>query len=152
MSDEATTETTEEVKDKDVPKQLREALKRSNEENAKLRETVMSSAYAELGLDTQVGLGKAVSQVYEGETSLEALTKFVRDEYSYEAPVVPDNPETAGILAGQAQLDTASEGAGSVTPPTQQDQLAKAEAEGDYQTAMAIKSRTIEGWFQDSPE
>ena len=152
MSEE-TTETIEETETKDVPKQLREALKRSNDENAKLREQVMAKAFTDLGLDPTTGLGKAVSQVYDGDTSFEALAKFALEEYGHEAPAAPENAEqAAAVLSGQAQLDAASTGAGSVTPPTQQDQLATAEAEGDYDTAMRIKGQRIAGWFEGGPE
>lgn len=151
MSDEPT-ETTEETKD-DGPKQLRDALKREKETTAKLREQVMTGAYGELGLDPTKGLGKAIAREYDGETSLEGLAAYAKSEYEYEAPAAPENTEqAAAVLGGQAQLDAASTGAGSVTPPTQQDQLAKAEADGDYDTAMAIKGQRIAGWFEGSPE
>ena len=148
--DEATTETeiTEDAPKGDAPKQLRDALKRANAENTKLKGQIMAGAYEELGLDREAGLGKAINKEYDGETSLEALAAYAQAEYGYAPPVGTDHPEAGVITAQQAQLDAAAQGAGSVVPPTELDALAKAEAEGDAATSMAIKGNQVARMFQ----
>lgn len=148
--DEATTdtETTDEAPKGDAPKQLRDALKRANAENTKLKGQIMAGAYEELGLDRESGLGKAINKEYDGDTSLEALTAYAKDEYGYTPPVGTDHAEAGTITTQQAQLDAASQGAGSVIPPSEADALAAAEASGDVATSMAIKGDQVARMFQ----
>jgi hypothetical protein len=48
------------------PKQLREALKKSQAEVARLQSQAMTDAYAALGLDPEQGVGKAVAVTLDG--------------------------------------------------------------------------------------
>lgn len=148
--DEAITEieTTEDAPKGDAPKQLRDALKRANAENTKLKSQIMAGAYEELGLDPTTGLGKAIQKEYDGDTSVEGLAAYADNEYGYKPPVGTDHPEAGVITTQQAQLDAAAQSAGSVTPPTELDALAKAEAEGDAATSMAIKGNQVARMFQ----
>jgi hypothetical protein len=149
MADEEITETPDEKLNESGPiKQLRAAEKAAKAEASGYRTLLMKSAYAEIGLTSDNGLGKAIAKEYNGEPTTEALIKFAQDEYGYTKPVGEDHSEAQIIVAGQAALDQASEGSGSATPRATQDALAKAEAEGDNATRMAIKGKQVADWFK----
>lgn len=144
MTEETTTETSsDETAEVDGPKQLREALKRAQADNAKLTTQLMGRAYSEAGLDTSTGLGKAISKEYKGEPTVEALLAFAKEEYSYEPVAVPDNPQAATITAEQRKLDSVTSVSTSVVPLNEQDALRQAEQSGDFKTAGAIKAARL---------
>jgi hypothetical protein len=64
----------------------------------------------------------------------------VAEQFDYLGPA---NPIAQTITFEQNRLDEAAVGSGSVAAPTQQDELAKAEGRGDYDTAMKIKGDQI---------
>jgi hypothetical protein len=145
-----TEETTDEgsVKDSGPIKQLRAAEKAARAEAAEFRTLLMEGAYNQMGLNPDEGLGKAIAKEYDGKPTAEALAAYALDEYNYTAPAGQDHPDAAQITGQQAQLDTAAAGAGSVVAPKEEDILAKAEAEGDYKTTMAIKGNQVAQMFQ----
>ncbi len=129
--------------DPDEPKGLRKQLADAHAELKVYKTKDREAAFTDAGLDVSTGMGKAISQVYEGEVSSEAITKFAKDEYGYEIPVEETNPQVTEITQAQARLDGVTETAGSVADPKEGDVLAKAEAEGDYATTMAIKGQQL---------
>ncbi len=144
MSEETTTEVVEEEAEKETGKGLRAQLEASIAREKKLKSTILDSAYTAIGLDTSTGLGKAISKEYEGEASQDALTKYAKDEYDWEPPekeVV--HPQAEAIAQGQEQLEQIGQTAGSISTPTKGDDLAEAEAKGDYATTMAIKGQQV---------
>jgi len=145
------TETTETTVDPDEPKGLRKQLAEAHGRIKELNAEKLEGAYGELGLDTSKGFGKAIAKEYDGEVSKEALAGWLESEYDWkpEAVAPPANPVAAVINQTQAQIDAASEGAGSVpVTPTGAEALANAEAEGNYKQTMAIKSDQIANMFQ----
>ncbi len=129
-------------------KGLRKQLEASLEREKGYRTQLLSTAYADLDLDPKTGLGKAIAKEYDGEASAEALAAFAKAEYDYvytKPEAAPElNPQAEVIAQAQAALDQAGQTAGSVpVAPTEGDTLAKAEAEGDYATTMAIKSQQV---------
>ena len=152
MADEVTTDTEETTEgsatDSGPIKQLRAAEKAARQEAAEYKTLLMKGAYNDIGLNPNDGLGKAIAKEFDGKPTTEALAEYARAEYGYEKPIGSDHPEAATITGQQAQLDAASQGAGSVLPPKEADVLAKAEAEGDYKTSMAIKGNQVAQMFQ----
>ena len=139
-TDPATTDDAKSDDGKGLRKQLTETLK----QNAEYKTMLLSSAYTELGLDPTKELGKAIAKEYKGEPTLEALSAYAQDEYGYEAPAPSGDHTLAPVVAQQqARLDSVGATAGSIVPPTQSDALAKAEAEGDYATTLAIKGQQL---------
>jgi len=140
---EATTET-----DADSgPKALRDALARSKaeteaerEKNASLTNQLMEGVWDKVGLDPKQGLGLAIAEQYDGAPTVEALGEFA-SKYGHTMPEA-QTPATE-IAQAQATLDVAASSAGSVAVPSSADDLAKAEAEGDYATAMSIKNQRL---------
>ncbi len=157
MSEEATVETTEEAKEtgKGLRAQLEKqiaATKAEQEKSAGLRTQLLDRSYAELGLDPTKLVGKAIAEKYDGDATTEALAAFAKDEYGYEYAPAPDqHPQAQNIALGQAALDQVGNTAGSVVPPTQATELQEAEASGDYQKALQMKSKEMESWFQGPP-
>ncbi len=152
MSEEETTEVVEEEQ-KETGKGLRAQLEKTlagskakDDTIADLTTRILSGAYEQLNLDPTTGLGKAIAKEYDGDASFDGLAAYAKEEYGYEAPAVDEqHPQAQQIAQGQAALDQVGQTAGSIVPPTQQDALAKAEAEGDHATSMAIKSAQLEG-------
>ena len=126
-------------------KQLEDAIKERN----KLRTRILEGAYAELGLDPNTGLGKAIAKEYSGEASLDALSEYARDEYGWTPPEkVPESHPQAGVIQQEAErLDSIGAVAGSAPVETSKDLIAKAEAEGDFRTALAMKGQEMAKWF-----
>ena len=125
------------------------ATKDEQAKNAVLRTQLLDRSYTELGLDPTKLVGKAIAERYEGEPTTEALATFAKEEYGYEPlPVEAVHPQAQAIAQGQAALDQIGQTAGSVASPAEGDVLAKAEAEGDYATTMAIKGQQVADMFQ----
>ena len=145
--------TDEQLDNPDVgPAQLRAALKREREANAGLRAGQMTQVYAAVDLDPATGLGKAIAKEYDGDMTVEALTAYANEEYGYVVPDAPTHPQAATIAAETARLDAASQGAGSVpVAPTRGQEIADAEAAGDFTTAMNLKGDRMSGWFKQAP-
>jgi hypothetical protein len=132
--------------------QLEKQIVKTNEvqaDNQALRTQLLDRSYQELGLDPSKLVGKAIAEKYEGEPTTEALAEFAKAEYGYEpVPVTEVNPLTQQIVTQQAALDQVGQTAGSVpVVPSETDVLAKAEAEGDYATAMNIKGNQVAEMF-----
>ena len=75
--------TTEEVEDEstDGIKQLREEYKKLKAENKQFKANAMSSALSSLGLEPDKGIGKAVTKLYDGDLTVEAIQEFVAQEF-----------------------------------------------------------------------
>ena len=143
MTEENTPTETEPVVETDGPKQLREALKRANAEIADKDAMLRGIAFSEAGLDTSSGLGKAISQVYDGEATTESILTFAKDEYGWEPVPSPENPQQPVIQQNQQRLDTIQAQSVPVVPVTEDEALRTAEQEGDFGTAGAIKAQQL---------
>jgi len=125
------------------------ATKAEQDKNAALTTKLLENAYTDLNLDPTTGLGKAIAKEYQGEASADALAAYAKAEYGYEhTPVDPAHPQAADIANNQAALDQMGNTAGSIVPPSEKDTLAKAEAEGDYVTTVAIKGQQVADMFR----
>ena len=132
----------EEEAPKETGSGLRAKLEETLAENKRLKQNELNRAFDAAGLDPTKGLGKAIAKEYDGEASAEAVTAYAKSEYEWE-PTAPVDPQVQQIQQGHAQLDQVAETAGSVAQLTPQELLAKAEAEGDVQTSMAIKGQQV---------
>jgi hypothetical protein len=105
----------------------------------------MTQAYAAIGLNPEEGVGKAVNTIYDGEA--EGLAAFAETEFQhvYDGP---EHPYAEQIMNGQARLDAVTQSAGSISPPSEDALLAQAEARGDYQKTLEIKSDEMARWFR----
>jgi len=145
-------EETQETPDPDEPKGLRKQLKAVNARLKVYEDKDRDAVWKDAGLDTTSGIGKAIFQVYDGEVSKEAITKFAKDEYGHDVSVEPEvvHPQAQQIAEAQQRVDNLTSTAGSVADVSQGDALAEAEAKGDYSTTMAIKGQQIADMMRDN--
>lgn len=146
--DTGTTEAQAEVDEDDgddpkVPKELRAAYNRTKAENEKLKAQLLEKAYADAGLDTSGGLGKAIAKLYDGEPTTENILEYAKEEFGYEPSKKPENPVQPVIQQQQQALDVIDQVGIPVDPQTEQEALNKAESEGDFDTAGAIKAARL---------
>ena len=62
-------------------KQLREEYKKLKAENKQFKANAMNTALGSLGLSADKGIGKAVTKLYDGEPTVEAIKDFVSQEF-----------------------------------------------------------------------
>lgn len=128
MTDESmTTETIEEAEVTEEPTgnpELRAAYDREKERRITAERRVIAGDLEAIGLDPDVGLGKAIAKEYDGELTREAIAAYASEEYGF-TPVGMDTEgaaQRAAAAAEQAeQLEAAST---SVVPAGVEDQLA----------------------------
>ena len=131
----------------DEAKGLRGQLEAALAENKELKAEKRGAAFHAAGLDPNQGLGKAIFKEYDGELTPDAVLEYAQTEYGYVGDQTSQHPQAEQIQQGQQALDQVGQTAGSVVSPTQTDVLAKAEADGDYNTAMAVKTGQMAEWF-----
>ena len=75
--------TVEEVIDEstDGIKQLREEYKKLKAENKQFKADAMNTALGSLGLSADKGIGKAVTKLYDGDVTVDAIKEFVAQEF-----------------------------------------------------------------------
>ncbi len=125
-------------------KRIRELEAEKEEQAGSFRARSMTQAFQAIGLDPLHGVGKAVAVTFDGEA--EDLREFAEEEFGH--VYAPDHPFADRINDGHARLDKVSQTAGSISQLTQDDELAKAEAKGDYATTLRLKGAQIEHMFQ----
>ena len=83
MEENTQQDTTEEVVDEstDGIKQLREEYKKLKAENKQFKANAMTSALSSLGLQPDKGIGKAVTKLYDGDLTVEAIQELVAQEF-----------------------------------------------------------------------
>jgi len=62
-------------------KQLREEFKKLKAENKQFKASAMNSALNSMGLSADKGIGKAVTKLYDGEVTVDAIKEFVAQEF-----------------------------------------------------------------------
>ena len=62
-------------------KQLREEYKKLKAENKQFKANAMNNALSSLGLQADKGIGKAVTKLYDGEVTVDAIKEFVAQEF-----------------------------------------------------------------------
>lgn len=108
----------------------------------------MDDAFKASGLERDQGLGKAIALAYDGPPDADALATHLEGEYGYIRSGEP-HPLADQITLAQAQLDSVAATAGSAPFVTPWDEeLAKAEAVGDYDKALNMKGAQLGQMFR----
>lgn len=97
----------------DGPAELRAALKREQDKAAQYRGELMESRLESIGLNKEAGLGKAIAKEYDGDMTVEAISAYAQEEYSYDG-AVEQTPQAVVTGDRLETLDATSE---PVTPP-----------------------------------
>lgn len=116
MSD---TETTPPVEDNSAIKDMREAMKRKDAENADLRGQVLDQHLGAVGLESGRGLGKAIAAGYDGELTADAVAAYAKSEYDYEP--VAQNVQAQEMQAAQQRVDGFGQASAPMQPATAED-------------------------------
>lgn len=147
MAEQATQEDT-------TPAGLRATLERKDEKIKEMQEQLnqqkvrlLEGAFKEAGLDPTKGVGKAVAKEYEGDPSPEAIQSYAREEYGWEPTPEQTSEQIAAVT--EAQERVAGVAAGSASVPTQEVDLAIADAEkaGDFAESIRLK---MQKWRTES--
>ena len=125
---------------------LRKQLEKALAQNKANETIIRSAAFEAAGIDTSKGLGKAISQVYDGDPTKDAILEFASKEYDHVPTPVGQqpHPQAAQIALGHAQLDQMGNVAGSVEQTTRRERLATAQVEGDFAAQGRIQSAQMQ--------
>ena len=138
-------ETPEGDKPKDEAKGMRAQIENLSKENRELKADKRDGIISGLGLKADEGIGMVlVEQFDKGDLALDGIVK-ASEKYGHVVPEVQpqQNPMAGQIAQSQQALDNIGQTAGSIAPPTDNEQLAKAEADKDFNTTIAMKSAQI---------
>ena len=129
--------------------------KAMREENKSLKEKLevfeaqaKISVFKDAGLDTTQGIGKAISQVYDGDLNVEAIQTFAAEEYGVTAgaDVGQQDGIREEIQDSQTRLTNITKN--SVVDSFNSDDLIeaikKSEQQGDVKNSMRLKLAAIE--------
>ena len=137
-------------------KQMRETIERKDKEvkelEAKLasyQEKELNQVFEEVGLDTQKGFGKALKQVYDGPIETEAIAKFAKDEYGFEAKgIVEEEPQSEQAPAIQedarARVAALDANSNSEVPLSANEELVEALKNASVKDSLRAKLNFIE--------
>ena len=121
--------TTEEVtSSNDNIKQLREEFKKIKAENKQLKGQAMSSALSELGLNADVGLGKAVTKLYDGDVTTASIKEFVESEFGEVNAINADTqpaPASNNVVDAQSRVEQLNKLGVNAEPQNVIDEFAK---------------------------
>lgn len=132
---------------------LRAQLEKALEENRTLKGTIRESAFKQAGFDPNEGPGALIAKTYDGEATVEGITEFAK-QYGL-APNAgkqqssqtegEDQPTPEQLRAqGEGALDQVAQGTVSSLDPSIDDKIAKAEAEGDWDTFNRLSAQKLE--------
>ena len=125
-------------------KAIREENKTLKEELIKYQSQERDELFKQVGLDRSKGIGKAADQMYEGDTSADALKAFITEEFGEEVFGQQDSFRET-VNAGQERLDNLAAQAQAVSgSPGIRDQIAQAQETGRVRDSIASKMKALD--------
>ena len=106
--DQATEDAIEEaVESNDNIKQLRDEFKKLKAENKAFKAQAMNTALESLGLQSDKGIGKAVTKLYDGEMNVTDIKDFVNNEFgdAINADPVVEDKITDNVTEAQGRVE-----------------------------------------------
>ena len=98
--------TTVEEDSSDGIKQLREEYKKLKAENKEFKANAMNNALSSLGLTADKGLGKAVTKLYDGEVTVDAIKDFVAQEFGeVSSSEQPSENVVSNVVEAQSRVE-----------------------------------------------
>jgi hypothetical protein len=98
--------TTVEDDSSDGIKQLREEYKKLKAENKAFKANAMNNALSSLGLTADKGLGKAVTKLYDGEVTVDAIKDFVAQEFGeVSSSEQPSEDVVSNVVEAQSRVE-----------------------------------------------
>jgi len=143
--------TVEEMQDNNAIKQMRERIKELESAEKELNSVKMANAIKDAGFDPDTGAGKALKDLYKGELQADAIKEFASQYGWGDAPAEPTQEELQRqrVVSSQANLDTVIEASVPVEPVGLDDQIAQAQADGDWATSSALKADKLKALLKD---
>ena len=143
--------TVEEMQDNNAIKQMRERIKELESVEKEFKSVQMSNAIKDAGFDPDTGAGKALKDLYKGELQADAIKEFASQYGWGDAPAEPTQEELQRqrVVSSQANLDTVIEASVPVEPVGLDDQIAQAQADGDWATSSALKADKLKALLKD---
>ena len=143
--------TVEEMQDNNAIKQMRERIKELESAEKELNSVKMANAIKDAGFDPDTGAGKALKDLYKGELQADAIKEFASQYGWGDAPTEPTQEELQRqrVVSSQDNLDTVIEASVPVEPVGLDDQIAQAQADGDWQTSSALKADKLKALLKD---
>ena len=98
--------TTVEEDSSDGIKQLREEYKKLKAENKEFKANAMNNALSSLGLTADKGLGKAVTKLYDGDVTVDAIKDFVAQEFGeVSSSEQPSEDVVSNVVEAQSRVE-----------------------------------------------
>jgi len=143
--------TVEETQDNNAIKQMRERIKELEAAEKELNSVKMANAIKDAGFDPDTGAGKALKDLYKGELQADAIKEFASQYGWGDAPAEPTQEELQRqrVVSSQDNLDTVIEASVPVEPVGLDDQIAQAQADGDWATSSALKADKLKALLKD---
>ena len=143
--------TVEEMQDNNAIKQMRERIKELESVEKEFKSVQMANAIKDAGFDPDTGAGKALKDLYKGELQADAIKEFASQYGWGDAPAEPTQEELQRqrVVSSQDNLDTVIEASVPVEPVGLDDQIAKAQADGDWATSSALKADKLKALLKD---
>ena len=142
--------TVEEMQDNNAIKQMRERIKELESAEKELNSVKMANAIKDAGFDPDNGAGKALKDLYKGELEVDAIKEFA-SQYGW-GEVLPkatqQELQRQRVVSSQANLDTVIEASVPVEPVGIDDQIAQAQADGDWKTSSALKADKLKALLE----
>jgi len=146
MTDPATPEPT----DPKEPAWYRDQMDVMKAENKALKDTMLSMAFSQAGIDTAKGLGKTMRDTYEGDADVAKILAHAKDRFEWAPPpTAPTEPivDPATAAAHQNMMGGLGRLTGaplqSALPNDVGDQIAAAEKAGNWTEAMRLKNTVL---------
>jgi hypothetical protein len=141
--------TVEETQDNNAIKQMRERIKELESVEKEYKSVQMANAIKDAGFDPDNGAGKALKDLYKGELQADAIKEFASQYGWGEAPEpTQEELQRQRVVSSQDNLDTVIEASVPVEPVGLDDQIAQAQADGDWQTSSNLKADKLKALTQ----
>ena len=141
--------TVEETQDNNAIKQMRERIKELESVEKEYKSVQMANAIKDAGFDPETGAGKALKDLYKGELQADAIKEFASQYGWGEAPQpTQEELQRQRVVSSQDNLDTVIEASVPVEPVGIDDQIAQAQADGDWQTSSNLKADKLRNLTQ----
>ena len=128
--------------DNNAIKQMRDRIKELESVEKEFKSVQMANAIEDAGFDPESGEGKELKDSYKGELEAKAIKEFASNYGWGNAPAEPTQEELQRqrVVSSQDSLDTVIEASVPVEPVGLDDQIAQAQADGDWQTSSNLKA------------
>ena len=137
--------------DNNAIKQMRERIKELETVEKEYKSVQMANAIKDAGFEPDTGAGKALKDLYKGELQADAIKEFASQYGWGDAPAEPTQEELQRqrVVSSQDNLDTVIEASVPVEPVGLDDQIAQAQADGDWSTSSALKADKLKALMKD---